>query len=94
MVFSSYNNCYKIAPKFSDVSTDPLKDENLILENHMALGNLGGLPSLSLPICMSENMPIAINVMGRPYEEQMVLNVSAAIESKFPYKNMIAKESK
>ena len=84
----------KVASKFTDTSGDPLKDENLILENHMALGNLGGLPSLTLPICLSNGLPIGINVMGRPYEEQMVLNVSAAIESKFNFKNMIAKECK
>ena len=58
------------------------------------MGNFSGLPSLTLPLCMSDNMPIGINVTGRAFDEQTVFNFSSFIESKLPYKNMIAKESK
>lgn len=71
-----------------------LKDEYMIMENHMILGNFAGLPSLTLPLCMSNNMPIGINLTGRAFDEQTVLNLGAFIESKLEYKNIIAKESK
>ena len=71
-----------------------LKDESLILENHLALGNFAGLPSLTVPLCFSNDLPIGVNLTGRAFDEQSVLNVGYFIESKLPYKNLIAKESK
>ena len=34
------------------------------------------------------------NEQAVPFDEQTVFNISSFIESKLPYKNMIAKESK
>lgn len=87
----------KIAPlidKSKEEKVEVLDDSYAILENHLALGNFAGLPSLTLPICFSNGMPIGINLTGRAFDEQQVLNISAFIESKFEYKNIIAKESK
>ena len=78
----------------SSEKIEKLKDEYLILENHLALANFGGLPSLTLPLCMSEGMPIGINITCKAFDEQNVFDISAFIESKLNYKNMIAKESK
>ena len=39
-------------------------------------------------------MPIGINITCKPFDEQNVFDISAFIESKLNYKNMIAKESK
>lgn len=71
-----------------------LDDSYMVLENHLVLGNFSGLPSLTLPICFSNNLPISVSITGRAFDEQTVLNISAFIESKLPYKNLIAKESK
>jgi len=87
----------KIAPLLDNSKNEKvevLDDNYMILENHLALGNFSGLPSLTLPICFSNNMPIGINITGRAFDEQTVLNISAYIESKLPYKNIIAKESR
>ena len=84
----------QVAPHFEGYTTDKSKDDILVLENHMIIGNFAGLPSLTLPICFSNNLPIGVNVTGRAFDEQTVLNISAFIESKFNYKNLIAKESK
>lgn len=73
---------------------EKLKDSYMILENHLIMGNFSGLPSLTLPLCMSDNMPIGINITGRAFDEQTVFNISSFIESKLSFKNMIAKESK
>ena len=43
---------------------------------------------------MSNGLPIGINITGRAFGEQDVLNISAFIESKTNYKNLIAKENR
>lgn len=86
-----------IAPLIDSQNTEKiqrLEDNYLILENHLALGNFSGLPSLTLPICFKDGMPIGVNLTGRAFDEQTVLNASAFIESQFNFKNIIAKESK
>jgi Asp-tRNA(Asn)/Glu-tRNA(Gln) amidotransferase A subunit family amidase len=43
--------------------------------------NLCGLPGVSVPLGMSpENLPIGVQVMGRPHEEEILLAVAEAIE--------------
>lgn len=79
-----------IAPKF-DSTSEKLSDNYLIAENHLAIGNFGGLPSLTLPCGFVEDMPIGINVTGRAFDEQKVFNISLGIENVLGYKNMIAK---
>ena len=78
----------------SSEKIEKLKDEYLILESHLALANFGGLPSLTLPLCMSEGMPIGLNITCKAFDEQNVFDISAFIESKLNFKNMVAKESK
>jgi aspartyl-tRNA(Asn)/glutamyl-tRNA(Gln) amidotransferase subunit A len=69
-----------IAPKFVS-SSDKLSDEYLIADNHLALGNFAGLPSITLPLLFEEGMPIGINFMGRAFEETKLYQIAAAFES-------------
>jgi aspartyl-tRNA(Asn)/glutamyl-tRNA(Gln) amidotransferase subunit A len=69
-----------IAPSFSAAS-DKLSDEYLIADNHLALGNFAGLPSITLPLTLEEGMPIGINFMGRAFEEAKLYQIAAAFES-------------
>jgi len=82
-----------IAPKFESTS-DKLSDEYLLLENHLAIGNFGGYPSISIPAGFIDNMPISINITGRQKEDDVILNMAYVIEEKLGYKNIIAKEEK
>lgn len=86
----------QVAPKIDgqNEKIERLKDDYMILENHLILGNFSGLPSITLPLCMSNGLPIGVSLTGRAFEEQEVLNVASFIESKLPFKNLIAKESK
>lgn len=68
-----------IAPKF-DKASDKLSDEYLIADNHLALGNFAGLPSITLPLGYEEGMPFGVNFMGRAFEEGKLLNVSRLFE--------------
>ena len=63
----------------------------MILENHLALGNFAGTPSLTLPCGFIEDMPIGINIMGKLFEEQTVLNASYALEKQLNLKNQFVK---
>ena len=43
--------------------------------------NLTGLPGASVPISFSkEGLPIGVQIIGRPFEEELVLAVAAALE--------------
>lgn len=81
-----------VAPMLDEATDDRLSDEYLILENHLCLGNFAGTPSLSLPTGFVDDMPIAVNFMGRLFEEQTVLNVSYALENALNFKNQYKRE--
>ena len=65
--------------------------DSAIIENHLAIANFAGLPSLTLPIGFVSNFPIGANFTGKAFDEETVLNVSYALESKLTYKNLSVK---
>ena len=80
-----------IAPKFSD-SIDRMSDRYLILENHMAIANFGGYPSITIPNGMVNNMPIGLNITGPQFKDGETLNIAYKIEAKLGYKGLIKEE--
>lgn len=83
-ILSNYDFIYvpaapSIAPKFTD-SSDKLSTNYLIADNILVLGNFAGLPSITLPIGLIDNMPIGANLMGGRFQEKSLLNVAKAIE--------------
>ena len=67
------------APIFGAAS-DKLSDEYLIADNHLALGNFAGLPSITLPLSFKDGLPLGVNFMGRAFEEKELLSMCAAFE--------------
>ncbi len=57
-----------VAPKFESGS-DKLSDEYLIADNHLALGNFAGLPSITMPLGYEDGLPFGVNFMGKAFEE-------------------------
>ncbi len=48
--------------------------------------NLLASPAAVVPVAMSpEGLPIGVQIAGRPYEDEIVLGVAAAVESEFGY---------
>ena len=80
-----------IAPKF-DESIDRMSDRYLILENHMAIANFGGFPSITIPNGFVNDMPIGINITGRCFEDGLTLNIANKIEEELGYKGLIKEE--
>lgn len=81
-----------VAPRVDEATDDRLSDEYLILENHLCLANFAGTPSLSLPSGFVDGMPIAVNLMGRIFEEQTVFNCAYALENALGLKNQYSRE--
>lgn len=42
--------------------------------------NLAGIPALSIPCGMSEGLPVGLQIMGRPFEEEVILRVGDAYQ--------------
>jgi len=81
-----------VAPAFKSEDIDKLSDRYLLLENHMAIGNFGGFPSISIPSGFVNNMPIGLSITSGVLEDQKLLDIAYALESKMEYKGQIAKE--
>ena len=80
-----------IAPKF-DESIDRMSDRYLMLENHMAIGNFGGFPSITLPNGIINDMPVGINITGPQFKDGETLNIAYKIEEVLGYKGLIKEE--
>ena len=68
-----------VAGKLGEAS-DKLSNEYLIADNHLALGNFAGLPSLTLPLGLEEGMPLGVNFMGRAFCEKELFDVAKRFE--------------
>ena len=80
-----------IAPKFDD-SIDRMSDRYLILENHMAIANFGGFPSITIPNGIVNEMPIGLNITGPQFKDGETLNIAHKIEETLGYKGLIKEE--
>ncbi len=79
-----------IAPHPQDSIDEQLSDSYLIAENHMIMGNFSGYPSMSVPSGFADEMPIGVNLMAKPFEEQTLLNIGLAIEEETGLKGNVA----
>lgn len=68
--------------------TDPLDRSSQVpgrpkgMSGLIAAGNLAGLPALSVPCGFSDGMPIALQLVGRPWSENLLLKVGAEFQSR------------
>ena len=53
--------------------------------------NLAGLPGISIPAGLDKNgYPLGLQIIGKPFDEQSVLNIAYSIEEKINFKNNIS----
>ena len=67
-------------------------DRYLMLENHMAIGNFGGFPSITIPNGMVNDMPIGLSITGPQFKDGETLNIAYKIEETLGYKGLIKEE--
>lgn len=76
-----------IAPEFN-AKSDNLNVKHLVEDNHLVIGNLAGLPSITLPVCLDNGMPLGVNLTGKPFSEKSLFGVAQAIEDITGLKNL------
>lgn len=82
-----------VAPKFTE-SSDRLSDSYLIADNHLALANFAGLPSLTLPLGFENDLPLGINFTGRAFEEKALFAISSLGEKITGLSNLSVRNKK
>ena len=97
-VFEEYDAIYcpaspSIAPLIKG-NSDTLSDEYLIADNYMAFGNMGGYPSITLPIGFENNMPFGANLTCKPFDEVNLFSIANEIEKGTGLKDLVAKENR
>lgn len=73
-----------------DGSKNILDNSTSALEEHLQVGNFGGFPSITIPDGFIDNLPVALNITGKCYDDENVLNIAYAIENTLEYKNQVA----
>lgn len=63
--------------------------EEAVLENHLAIANFGGYPSITIPNGFVNNLPIGINITGKVMDDANVLNIAYALEKEIKFKGGI-----
>ena len=68
-----------VAPRFDD-SSEKLSDRYMILENHMAIANFGGMPSITIPFTKLNDLPIGVNITCKAREDAKTLTIAKHVE--------------
>ena len=74
--------------KIGDKSDDPI---SMYLNDIFTVPvNLAGIPAISLPAGTDKNnYPLGLQLIGKPLDEQKILNISYAIEKKINFKQTL-----
>ena len=63
-----------------------------IADDYMAFANMGGFPSITLPIGFEDNLPFGCNLTSKPFDETNLFNIAQAIENITGLHDLVAKE--
>ena len=78
---STPSSAFKIGEKTNDPISMYLNDIFTVPVN------LAGLPAISLPAGLDKNnYPLGLQVIGRPFDEQGILNIAYSMEEKINFK--------
>lgn len=69
-----------------------LDPHTMIGENHLALGNFGGLPSLTIPMGLDNKFPFGCNIMTKAFDEVTCFSIASVLESNLGLKNIYVKK--
>ncbi len=81
---STPSSAFKIAEKTNDPVSMYLNDIFTVPVN------LAGLPGISIPAGVDKNgYPLGLQIIGKPFDEQSILNIAYSMEEKINFKNEI-----
>ena len=99
MIINTFNELFTQYDGFITLASGqgaPLLDEKAevlseeaVLENHLAIANFGGYPSITIPNGFVNNLPIGINITGKVMDDANVLNIAYALEKEIKFKGGI-----
>ena len=69
-------------------------DEMIVVDNYLAFANLGGFPSITMPLGFDNGLPFGVNLTSRPFAESSLLNIASGIEKITGLKDLVAGERK
>lgn len=75
-----------IAPLIEENSMTSFTDEYLVADNYMAIDNLSGYPSMTIPLGFKNEMPMGLNISTRPFEESTLLAFAHEFEKLIDWK--------
>ncbi|MGE5683913.1 MAG: Asp-tRNA(Asn)/Glu-tRNA(Gln) amidotransferase subunit GatA [Nitrososphaerota archaeon] len=64
--------------KFGEKIDDPIK--MYLVDVNTVIANLAGIPAISLPVGFSNGLPIGLQIMAAPFEEQKLIDASYELE--------------
>ena len=81
---STPSSAFKIGEKSSDPVSMYLNDIFTVPVN------LAGLPGISIPAGLDKNgYPLGLQIIGKPFDEQNILNIAYSMEEKINFKNKV-----
>ena len=81
-----------IAPLFGDdIPKKSFAKDATISDNYLAFANLGGYPSITLPLGFEEGMPFGVNITSHHFTESKLLSISQEVEKLTGLKDLSVK---
>lgn len=68
------------APNHAPIFDKPNMPNSEIENNFLAIANFGGNPSLTIPYCLDQGLPIGVNLTGKRFDDINLLNIAQNIE--------------
>ena len=65
-------------------------DDLMISDNYLAFANMGGFPSITLPLGFDQGLPFGVNLTSKPFSESKLLTVANKVEEITGLKDLVA----
>ena len=79
-----------IAPLFDgDVPKKSFNKDATVSDNYLAFANLGGYPSITLPLGFENDMPFGVNLTSHHFTESKVLKIAQVVENITGLKDLV-----
>jgi len=76
----------KTAPKKGYIEQN--QEETFYSDIYTCLANITGIPAISLPGGLLDNLPVGVQFMGKPFDEETLIKVADALEKKIGRLNL------
>ena len=81
-----------IAPLFGDdIPKKSFAKEATVSDNYLAFANLGGYPSITLPLGFESGMPFGVNLTSHHFTESKLLKIAQVVEDITGLKDLVKK---